>query len=55
MHDADFLRLYRKDVLHAGIVYGHAGDHSLGQVIRLLLLLHEILSPEEMVGRVEFL
>lgn len=35
--------------------YGHAGDHSVGQVIRFLLLLHEILSPEEMVGRVEFL
>jgi predicted nuclease of predicted toxin-antitoxin system len=54
-HDADFLRLHRLDLPHAGIVYGHSGDYSAGQVIRFLLFLAEILSPEEMVGRVEFL
>jgi len=54
-HDADFLRLHRQGEPHAGIVYGHSGDHSVGEVIRFLLLLDEMLLPEEMVGRVEFL
>lgn len=54
-HDADFLRLHSTDLAHAGIVYGHPGDYSAGQVIRFLLFLAETLSPEEMAGKVEFL
>jgi predicted nuclease of predicted toxin-antitoxin system len=54
-HDADFLRLHAHGASHYGIVYGHQGDHTAGQIIRTLLLIYELLSPAEMAGRVEFL
>ena len=45
--DADFLRL------HAGIVYAHR-QAPTGDAIRTLLLVHEVLEPDEMKDNVEF-
>jgi predicted nuclease of predicted toxin-antitoxin system len=54
-HDADFLRLtaYHED--HPGIAFCDRSKRSVGDIIRSLLLIYEVLAPEEMVGRVEFL
>jgi predicted nuclease of predicted toxin-antitoxin system len=54
-HDADFLRLHASGVSHAGIVYCPQGSVGIGEMLRRLVLIHDLLAPEEMVGRVEFL
>ena len=54
--DADFLRLHKiGDVSHAGIVYCRQGSLSAGEMLRRLVLLHDLLTPEEMANRVDFL
>ncbi len=53
-HDADFMRFARKDPTHMGIVYSAKGARSVGQVIRSLILIFEVLSADEMHGRVEY-
>jgi predicted nuclease of predicted toxin-antitoxin system len=54
-HDADFLRLNAANVPHAGIAYCHPESRSIGKIIRQLVLIWEILEPEEVSGRVEWL
>lgn len=54
-NDPDFLRLHDQGVQHSGIVYCHQQSRSIGEVIRGLELIWEILEPEEMQNRVEFL
>lgn len=52
--DADFLRLHSAGMPHAGIVY--APQHaSVGDLIRGLMLIFELLEPAEMIGQVEYL
>jgi hypothetical protein len=52
--DADFVRLHRSGISHAGIAY-FLPSRSIGQVIRGLLLLPERFSPQEMRNRIEFI
>ena len=54
-HDNDFLRLHATGEAHAGIAYAHARKYPLGDLLRMLLVLHACYSAEEMRGRVEFL
>lgn len=54
-HDNDFLRLAAQDPDHSGIAYCHLEARSIGEVIRGLRLIYEVLLPEEMRGHVEFL
>jgi len=53
--DDDFLRLHAKGVAHAGIAYCQQQSMSAGEILRRLILIHDLLSPEEMDGKVEFL
>lgn len=53
--DADFLRLHQAGVAHSGITYCVQGSRSVGEIIRGLVLIWELLEPEEMIGKVEFL
>ena len=53
--DDDFLRLHAQGVPHAGIFYCRQQSASLGEMLRRLILIDELLAPEEMSGRVEFL
>lgn len=53
--DADFLRLHRRGVPHAGIAFYDPGTRTIGQLIAGLVLIHGMLTPEEMKGHVEFL
>ena len=52
--DADFLRLHSSGTKHAGLVYAPP-QSSVGETIRGLLFIHELLTPQEMKGHVEFL
>ena len=53
--DDDFLRLHAQSVAHAGIAYCQQRSMPIGEMLRRLILIHDLLSPEEMAGRVEFL
>ena len=54
-HDADFLRMAARNSDHPGIAYCAKTARSLEEIIRTLLLMHEALTAEEMIGRVEWL
>lgn len=54
-HDADFLRLTEQGLQHTGIAYGARVSRSLGEMIRSLILIYEVLTPDEMMNRVEYL
>lgn len=53
-HDADFLRLHAGDVDHAGIVFA-AKQSSIRAVVQGLMMIHAVLTAEDMRGHVEFL
>jgi predicted nuclease of predicted toxin-antitoxin system len=53
--DTDFLRLHQAGVGHPGIVYCSQGSRSIGEIVRGLCLIWELLEPIEMRGCVEFL
>ena len=40
---------------HCGIVYSDRGNKSIGEIIKGLILIWELLEPSEMVGKVEFI
>jgi len=54
-HDADFLRYASESSDHPGIAYCRMGARSIGEIIRSLILICEVLTPEEMAGHVEYL
>jgi predicted nuclease of predicted toxin-antitoxin system len=54
-HDADLLRLASQGAEHSGIVYCTKDIRSLGEIIRGLVLIHQILTPQEMQNHVEYL
>jgi predicted nuclease of predicted toxin-antitoxin system len=54
-HDVDFLRFASRSNDHPGIAYSHKTARSIGEMIRSLILIYEVLTPEEMIGRVEYL
>lgn len=51
--DADYLRLHGAGSAHAGIAYAKQG-RPVGEVVRGLLLMHDVLDVESMAGTVEF-
>ncbi len=52
--DADFLRLHATGADHAGIVYYPSQGRSIGQMVRSLVQIWELLEPDEMRRRVEY-
>jgi len=52
--DADFLRINAARTEHAGIAFVRP-DMTVGDIIRAPTLVFEVLEPEDMVGRVEYL
>lgn len=52
--DDDFLRLAAAGVPHAGIVYAMQGT-AVGRIVRGLVLIHQVLEPEEIHGQIEYL
>ena len=51
--DADFARLHAAGGHHAGIVYAHQ-QTPIGAVIRGLMLIIEVLEPDDMIDHLEF-
>jgi hypothetical protein len=52
--DADFLRLHARGLEHSGIAYA-SQQTPVGDVIRGLVLIHQVLDAEEMCCHIEFL
>jgi hypothetical protein len=52
--DDDFLRLHATGIDHAGIAYAHQHT-SIGDIIRGLMLIYQVLEPGDMQNHVEFL
>ena len=53
--DQDFLKLHFDRPDHRGIVFAHQQRTSIGEAIRGLMLIWELLEPDEMAGRLEYL
>ncbi len=53
--DEDFLMLHNAGVAHAGISYYKHRSRSVKEVIRGLVLIFEVLIPDEMLNHVEYL
>jgi Domain of unknown function (DUF5615) len=54
-HDSDHLTLSAWGNEHSGIAYCHQRKRSLGEIIAGLVLIWEVLEPDEIRGRVEFI
>jgi predicted nuclease of predicted toxin-antitoxin system len=54
-HDDDFLRLVNRTLDHPGIAYCHKEARTIGEIISGLHLIYEVLTPDEIRGRVEYL
>jgi hypothetical protein len=52
--DDDFLRLHAAGAKHAGIAYAPQ-QTSVGEIIRGLMPIYQVLEADDMKGRVEFL
>lgn len=53
--DSDFLVIASASGNHPGIAYCQKGKRSTGEIIAALVLIYEVLTPEEMLGKIEFL
>jgi predicted nuclease of predicted toxin-antitoxin system len=54
-HDHHFAELHNADAEHAGIAYCYQGKYSVGELVRVLLLMRDCLDSEEMNGTLEYL
>lgn len=52
--DDDFLRLHAQGIEHGGIAYAPQGA-SIGEIIRGLMLIYQVLDADDMRSHVEFL
>jgi hypothetical protein len=52
--DADFLRLHARGIPHSGIAYARQ-QTPIGNIVRGLMLIYQVLEPEDMLNHVEFL
>jgi len=53
--DMDFLRIHLQGINHLGIVYCPQQTKSIGQIIQGIVLIWELLTPEEMIKHIEYL
>lgn len=54
-HDADLLRLANGGTLPAGIAYCAPRTRITSEIVRGLLLIYDVLTPEELTDHIEFL
>jgi hypothetical protein len=53
--DRDFLAIHASGSLHSGIVYCPKDSRATGEIIGSLLRIWELLDPDEMANRIEFI
>ena len=54
-HDDDFTRIHASGTPHFGICYCHKDKHSIGDLVRLLVLIHGCFDSKEMHRHLEYL
>jgi predicted nuclease of predicted toxin-antitoxin system len=54
-HDADHLQHASSGAEHSGIAFCRQGSRSIGEIISTLKLMHDVLSDDEIRGRVEYI
>lgn len=54
-HDDDFVILHSKGITHAGITYCDQKCRSISEILNILILIWEVVEPEEMQNKIEFL
>jgi predicted nuclease of predicted toxin-antitoxin system len=52
--DDDFLRLDTTGVPHTGIVFSQTGRYTVGELIESLMLIANVIEPNEMKNHIEF-
>ncbi len=53
--DPDFVAVHHSGMKHAGIAWCPERKHSVGELVKALLLLHGVLRPDEMCNHLECL
>ncbi|MEG4272779.1 MULTISPECIES: DUF5615 family PIN-like protein [unclassified Microcoleus] len=53
--DDDFLAIHQRGLEHCAIVYCHQNTRSIGEIVRGLILIWEVLEPSDMQNHVEFI
>jgi predicted nuclease of predicted toxin-antitoxin system len=53
--DDDFLAFHQRGVEHYGLVYCHQNSRSIGEIVRGLILIWEVLEPSDMQNHIEFI
>lgn len=53
--DADFLRLHTLGHSHMGIAYCRQGSRTVGEMLHTLVLIYDLMTAEEMIGKVVYL
>jgi hypothetical protein len=53
--DDDFLAIHQRGLEHYGIAYCHPNSRSIGEIVRGLILIWEVLEPLDMVNHLEFI
>jgi predicted nuclease of predicted toxin-antitoxin system len=53
--DSDFLALHQSGIPHAGIVWCPATKYGIGELIKMLVLIHGVVAAGEMHNHVEYL
>lgn len=53
--DRDFLELHYSGLNHSGIIYAIKGSLSTGEILKELILIWEVLTPQDMAGNIEYL
>jgi predicted nuclease of predicted toxin-antitoxin system len=54
-HDTDFLKIASQTTEHWGIAFCKKDVRTLGEIIRSLILIYEVLTPDEMKGWIEYI
>ncbi len=54
-YDADYIQLASEGTEHAGIVFGQAEKHLVGEWVKSLELIYGVYTAEDMRNRVEYL
>jgi hypothetical protein len=54
-HDRDFLRIHAAGIAHAGIAYCEKDTRRIGEMIDALVLIWELLEPEDVPGRIQYI
>jgi len=53
--DDDFLAFHQRGVEHYDLVYCHQNSRSIGEIVRGLILIWEVLEPSDMQNHIEFI